>query len=128
MVDNFGVKYVGEEHAKHLMSCLTQNYEVRHEWKGEKCINITLNWDYQRKQVHLSMPGYVDMALTQFNHPYPTKQQDLPYPRASIKYGAKVQYAKTSVEATPLNAAEKKSYSKCAENSYFIEEQSTVPS
>ena len=35
VVDNFGVKYVGEEHAKHLMSCLQQSYDITHEWKGE---------------------------------------------------------------------------------------------
>ena len=31
VVDNFGVKYVGEEHADHLMSCLRQSYEITHK-------------------------------------------------------------------------------------------------
>ena len=53
------------------------------------------------------MPGYVNKALTQFNHPYPTKQQDLPYPCAPVKYGAKVQYAKTLVEAAAVSKANK---------------------
>ena len=34
-VDDFGVKYVGEEHAEHLMSCLQQSYKITHKWKGK---------------------------------------------------------------------------------------------
>ena len=73
-----------------------------------KYIGITLDWDYEQKQVRLSMPGYVERALQQFNHPYPTRRQDSSYPCAPIKYGARVQYAKTPVNAAPVGAAEKK--------------------
>ena len=31
VVDDFGVKYVGEEHAKHLLNILLENYEGVHE-------------------------------------------------------------------------------------------------
>ena len=35
MVDDFGVNYVGEEHAKHLLDTLIANYEGVHEdWGG----------------------------------------------------------------------------------------------
>ena len=35
VVDNFGVNYVGEEHAKHLLDILLANYEGVHEyWEG----------------------------------------------------------------------------------------------
>ena len=83
--------------------------------EGKKYIGITLDWDYKQRQVHLSMPGYVKRALQQLNHPYPTRQQDLPYPCAPIKYGAKIQYAKTPVDAQPVSAADKNSYSTYAE-------------
>ena len=47
VVDNFGVKYVGEEHAKHLLNILLENYEGVHEdWGGTKFCGITLKWDY----------------------------------------------------------------------------------
>ena len=38
VVDNFGVKYVGEEHAEHLMSVLRESYTITHDWKGENTL------------------------------------------------------------------------------------------
>jgi len=32
VVDDFGVKYVGEEHANHLLSVLKQDYEINVDW------------------------------------------------------------------------------------------------
>ena len=54
------------------------------------------------------MPGHMKRALQQFNHSYPKKQQDSPYPCAPIKYGAKIQYGKTPVDAQSVGAAYKK--------------------
>ena len=36
VVDDFGVKYVGEEHAQHLVSVLQQHYDISTDWKGRK--------------------------------------------------------------------------------------------
>ena len=46
VVDDFGVKYVGKEHAEHLLNVLTQDYETSHEWEGTRYIGLTLDWDY----------------------------------------------------------------------------------
>ena len=59
VVDDFGVKYVGKEHAQHLKDTLEENYTVTTEWEGKRYIGITLDWDYKRRQVHLSMPNYI---------------------------------------------------------------------
>jgi len=32
---------------------------------------MTLKWDYAAQTVDLSMPGYIDCALKQFQHPHP---------------------------------------------------------
>ena len=92
VVDNFGVKYVGEEHVIHLKHAVEKKYTVTSEWDGRRYIGITLDWDYKRRQVHLSMPNYVTKALKQFKHKLQKKQHQ-PYPSASIIYGAKNQYA-----------------------------------
>jgi hypothetical protein len=63
VVDDFGVKYVGKEHAIHLQQVLNKHYKLTCNWTGSRYIGITLNWDYKRRQVHLSMPGYVEKAL-----------------------------------------------------------------
>ena len=68
VVDDFGVKYVGTTHALHLKQTLEENYKVTLEWDGRRYIGITLDWDYKRQQVHLSMPGYIKKALKQFKH------------------------------------------------------------
>ena len=64
VVNNFGIKYVGEEHVEHLMSVLKISYTIAHDWKGKKYINITFDWNYKQRKVHLSMPGYIGKALT----------------------------------------------------------------
>ena len=45
-VDNFGVKYVGKEHADYLMSVLKQFYNVTEDWEGAIYCGISLYWHY----------------------------------------------------------------------------------
>ena len=103
VVDDFGVKYVGKEHAIHLKNLLEAHYKLTCGWTGRQYIGITLDWDYKRRQVHLSMLGYVKKALKQFCHKM-KKQQHSPYSCAPIKYGATKQYATTESAAPPLDA------------------------
>jgi hypothetical protein len=34
LVDDFGVRYVGREHAEHLMTCIKKNYNISSDWNG----------------------------------------------------------------------------------------------
>ena len=68
VVDNFGVKYVSEEHAIHLKNTIEENYTVTTEWYGKLSIGITLDLDYKRRHLHLYMPNYVTKYLNQFKH------------------------------------------------------------
>ena len=36
VVDDFGVKYVGEEHAHHLCQVLRKHYDISEDWEGKK--------------------------------------------------------------------------------------------
>ena len=65
MVDDFGIKYVGDKHPQHLLTVLQEHYKVTTDWEGSRYIGITLDWDYTKHRIHLSMPGYVDKALRQ---------------------------------------------------------------
>ena len=80
LIDDFGVKYVGKEHAKYIMSVFQKIYAITHDWTGGKYIGITLDWDYKQTKVFLSMQGHIRKASTQFNHLTPRKQQDTTYP------------------------------------------------
>ena len=69
IVDNFGVKYVGEEHAMHLRDVLQAKYPIIEDWTGETFCGLHLDWDYTNGTVNLSMPHYVAKALQRFQHP-----------------------------------------------------------
>ena len=63
VVDGFGIKYVGREHAEHLLSVIEADYECKAECDGGRYLGLTLDWDYEKREVHLSMPEYVAKAL-----------------------------------------------------------------
>ena len=107
VVDDFGVKYEGKEHADHLMSVLKEHYTVTEDWEGSKYIGITLDWDYEGRKVPLSLPGYNAKALKRFHHEPPAKRQDSPYPHTPPKYGAKQQYVEGPDDSPPLDKADK---------------------
>jgi hypothetical protein len=120
VVDDFGVKYVGKEHAEHLKSVIAKYYKMSTDWSGTRYIGITLDWDYPNKKVHLSMPGYVAKALKQFQHHTPSSPQHAPFPSTPIKYGAKKQYAKTESTAAPLDKKDKKFIQKVCGKLLFL--------
>ena len=103
VVDDFGVKYVGEEHALHLQRTIEKHYKMTTDWTGRRYIGITIDWDYEKRRVHLSIPNYVRDALKQFQHIKPQTKQQAPYPSAKINYGAKKQYATEESSAPPLD-------------------------
>jgi hypothetical protein len=48
VVDNFGVKYIGEKHALHLEQTLKEIYKITVKWDRGQYIGITLDWDYNQ--------------------------------------------------------------------------------
>ena len=92
VVDDFGIKYIGKEHADHLIQCLRNHYkEIEIDWAGKRFCGIQLKWDYTNRTCDLSMPGYVQQALHKFQHPPSNKPQDSPYPAMVKQYGVQVQ-------------------------------------
>ena len=60
-MDDFRVKYIGEEHARHLMDVLKLYYKMEEYWKGQLYRGITLNWNCYE--------GYVDIP-TIYENPH----------------------------------------------------------
>ena len=83
VVGGFGAKYVGEEHAQHLLDVVRQYYKVTGdlgtEKQGSKFIGITLEWNHEKRRVHLSNQGYVPEALIRFKKERTSKLQDQPH-------------------------------------------------
>ena len=108
VVDDFAIKYENEEDAQHLLDSLTPHYQITVDKEGTRFIGLTLEWDYKNQEVHVSMPGYVEKALTRFNHPKPKKPQHQPHPHQPIVYGAKTQTATPEDDSPKLNKEQKK--------------------
>ena len=41
VVDDFGVKYVGKQHAQHLMNVLSYFYEMKEDWLGNYTVALS---------------------------------------------------------------------------------------
>jgi len=102
VVDDFGVKYVGEENKQHLVAALEEFYSISKDEQGKKYVGLTLDWNYEGRQVHLSMPGYVEKALKQFQHQGPGKPQNQPHPHIPPTKAQK--YNTPSQGKTPLSS------------------------
>ena len=63
-VNDFGVKYVGQEHAEHLLQVLNANYKCAIDWEGNKYLGMNIDWYYEQKKVLVSMLKYVPEAAT----------------------------------------------------------------
>jgi hypothetical protein len=88
-VDDFGVKYSDKKDAQHLIDTLKQKYRVSIDWTGSTYVKMKLKWDYDKRTVSISIPGYVKKALLRFGIGTPTKSQDPPHPFTAPVYGRK---------------------------------------
>ena len=68
VLDNFAIKYTALKNAKHLLNALQAKYTISEDWEAKINTGITLKWDYIKRTVDLSMPGYVTAALLRFRH------------------------------------------------------------
>jgi hypothetical protein len=101
VVDDFGVKYVGKQHADHLIECFKETYKLSEDWTGSLYCGITLDWNYKNGYVDISMPGYIKKKLQEYGHMIPAGVQTCPYSPEPISYGDKAQ-APIAPDTTPL--------------------------
>ena len=70
-------------------------------WEAKLYIGISLKWDYSKRTLDLSMPGYVTAALQRFRHQLKNTCQSSPHHHAPPTYGTRVQFAEPE-DDTPL--------------------------
>ena len=62
LVENFGIEYVGKEHALHILKNLEVDYQITTDWEGTKFAGINLAWNYHARHANrtcrISMKGY----------------------------------------------------------------------
>jgi hypothetical protein len=104
VVDDFGVKYVGKQHADHLITTLRKHYKLSEDWEGALYCGITLDWDYQNRTLDISMPNYVSKLLTKFQHKAPNRPQHSPHRAPPKKYGTAAHDPIPPDTTPPINA------------------------
>jgi hypothetical protein len=109
VVDDYGVKYVGREHAEHLMTCIRKSYNISSGWNGTAYCGLTLDWDYKNRTIDLYMPGYIKAALHKYQHPAPARPEHAPHGWNPPIYGAKTQFM---TDSTPNPALSDKDVNK----------------
>ena len=85
VVDNFGIEYTNKNDIDHLFEAIKDKYQLKIDWEGAKYVGIDLEWNYTKREVILSMKGYVERALKQFKHLQPTKTNQIQTTRVWIE-------------------------------------------
>jgi hypothetical protein len=107
VVDDFAIKYVGKEHADHLLACLRQQYTMTTDWDCSNYIGLSVAWDYDKRTCDISLPGYVKRALHRFQHTAPRKPEHAPSKFTPPNYGAKQQLTELEDASDLLDASGK---------------------
>jgi hypothetical protein len=87
VVDDFGIKYKGQEHLDHLLNTLRLAYDIAVDPLGSKYIGISIAHDRTARTISLSMPGYIQKALDRFGVRKLARSTDSPMRTVPIQYG-----------------------------------------
>jgi hypothetical protein len=104
VVGDFGIKYSMLQDAQHLLAALKQHYEaITVNWDGTLYCPITLDWNYEKRMVDLSMPGYVQTVLDDFNFTPTIHAKHQPHQHNLPQYGVKTQLTDPIDVTAPLD-------------------------
>ena len=89
------------------MQAVGKLYKYTTDWTGRNYCGMTLDWEYQKGYVDISMPGFVTSAIQKLKYT-PRTPQYSPHKYMHFKYAAKGQrqYAKEPDTSPPLSAKE----------------------
>jgi hypothetical protein len=108
-VDNFGIKYIGEDTLQHLYNSLwVEAYNIVEDRASDLYCGINLKWNYTKGYVDLSMSKYVMKQLTHYSHPVPLKPQHCPFTPNPVTYGKNNQAPNPTNNSPLLDNAGKK--------------------
>jgi hypothetical protein len=84
---------------------LESRYTVTTDWDANMYCTLSLAWDYIRRTVDISMPGYVEKALQRFCHIPATRIQNSPHAWIPPHYGAHQQITPPPYDSEKLDRA-----------------------
>ena len=71
VVDDFGIKVEGNNHANHLVSTLKNHYDITVDCKVELFVGIKLKWNYDKRTLDTHIPIFFPKALHKYQHAKP---------------------------------------------------------
>ena len=92
-VDYFGIKYVRKQHVTYLLNALKEQYDISIDYKGDSYCGLTIAWNYAKKYVDISIPGYTKKYLQRFKHTEVQQVEDAPASYKKPVFGSKKQWA-----------------------------------
>lgn len=107
VVDDFGTKIVSDDDEKHLIETLQKYYKISIDREGKFYLRMILDWDYKKRTLDVSMPGYVQEGRKIFGHQMPKQPVYGPSKFIPITYGQKIQTEKIDTSA-PIKPEERK--------------------
>jgi hypothetical protein len=96
VINDFGIKVTNMHNMDHLVETLKEHYTIAVDFTGSLFCSIQLTWNYAQRHFNCHMPGYINKALTKYQHPKPVTPQHALYKAAPIQYGARVQRVKVN--------------------------------
>ena len=67
VVDDFGIKYTNVADAHYLLNAFQTKYKITTDWSGSKYYGLSLNWNYNKHEVTISLPNYIPIILKSMN-------------------------------------------------------------
>lgn len=108
VVDDFAIKYKGEENLEHLLHALRELYTITVDREGRKFVGIKIVFNKAARTVELSMPNYIQKALERFGIKTPKRCVHSPCSCTKPVYGRAVQQLATEDNTELLSAADTK--------------------
>ena len=88
VMDDFGVEYVGKQHAEHLATIFKKYHNITEDWEGKNYAGINSKWDYEKITCRATVDGYILDLRNKIQHMQPKKPQFSPHKHRPIDYGA----------------------------------------
>ena len=102
----FFIKANSMEDSHHLINAIKTCFKCSIVWEGQNCLGLTQYWNYTKKYVDISMPGYTPTTLQRLQHKPLARPKYAPHSWNKPVYGKHIQLATHKISAPKLNYAD----------------------
>jgi hypothetical protein len=86
-------RYTNKQDVEDLIAIINKEHKCSQDWTGSRYIGLTLNCNYEKHYVDLSMPGYIPRTLQRIVHLMPERPEHALHDYAAPTYGSRQQFA-----------------------------------